>query len=422
MNRLSPMDSKPISHCQICKGVHLQSLIFLGYVPPVNEMLDLQTTPDVEIRFPLELLRCQDCSLVQIGYEVDPRILFPHTYPYLSGTTRILRDNFRDLAQEAKSYLGLSSSDLIVDVGANDGTLLTPFKEAGHKVLGIEPSQAADVAKKQGIEMVKDYFGLEVARATRFKYGAAKVVTAANVFAHIKDVHHVIQAILDLLAPDGVFISESHYLLDLVETLQYDTIYHEHLRYYSIGSLTHLFEQHGLEIIRVKRIPTHGGSIRVYAARKNRYPIDSSVAGGLKEESSVGLSDGSIFGSFRSRIIHSKLELLRLLADIKGQGKKIYGIGAPSRASTLINYMGLDDGLVDAVMEVSSSHKLNKFIPGTRVPVLDEKKLYIDQPDFALLYSWHIADELALNLRGKGFKGDFISPLPSPRILNLALV
>ncbi len=419
---MNKLDSKPIEHCQICGKKDLRSLVFLGYVPPVNEMLHIGTVPDVEMRFPLELLRCQDCSLVQIGYEVDPRILFPHSYPYLSGTTRILRENFKDLAEEAKTYLHLSPSDLVIDVGANDGTLLTPFRNAAHKVLGIEPSQAAEVAMKQGIEMVKDYFSMDVARAVRSKYGPAKVVTAANVFAHIKNVHDVTDAIIHMLAPDGVFISESHYLLSLVETLQYDTVYHEHLRYYSLESLMCLFRQHGLEVIRVKKIPTHGGSIRVYAARIGQYEIDSSVLECIKQEKEVGLSDGSIFESFRSRIVQSKLELLRLLADIKAEGKKIYGIGAPSRASTLINYVGLDDGLIDAVMEVSSSHKLNKFIPGTRVPVLDEKMLYSDQPDFALLYSWHIADELALNLRTRGFKGDFISPLPSPRILSPALI
>ncbi len=415
---MNPLDSKPLTQCQGCRGKQLESLLFLGYVPPVNEMLAVNTSPNVEMRFPLELLRCRECTLVQIGYEVDPRILFPHSYPYLSGTTRILRENFKDLAQEASQLFRLSASDLVIDIGANDGTLLTPFKDLGPKVLGIEPSQAADVAKAKGIEMVKDYFCPQSAQRIRTKYGSAKIITAANVFAHIKNVHEIIEGIVHLLNPEGIFISESHYLLDLIETVQYDTIYHEHLRHYSLGSLMKLFTQHGLEIFRVKRIPTHGGSIRVYTARKGQFQIDPSVSECLKREDAAHLTDGACFQTFRNRVIQSKLDLLTLIGDIKARGKKIYGIGAPSRASTLINYVGLDDGLVDAVMEVSGSHKLNKYIPGTRVPVLDEKKLYQDKPDYVLFYSWHIAEELALNLRKKGYRGEFIVPLPTPKILS----
>lgn len=414
---MTPLDSKPLTHCQICGSKHLESLLFLGYVPPVNEMLKIDSTPDVEMRFPLELLRCKNCTLVQIGYEVDPRILFPHTYPYLSGTTKILRENFKDLAREAGGLFQLKSSDLVIDIGANDGSLLAPFKDLGQKVLGIEPSQAADVAKSKKIDMVKDYFSSSLAKEIKAKHGPAKLVSAANVFAHIKNVHEIVEGILELLGPDGVFVSESHYLLDLVQTLQYDTIYHEHLRYYSLGSLIKLFHQHGLTVFRVKRIPTHGGSIRVYAARKGQFPVDASVTHLLKEEDDFGLTDGSCFKDFRSRVIQSKLSLYTLIADIKAQGKRIYGIGAPSRASTLINYAALDDGLIDAVMEVSSSHKLGKYIPGTRVPVLDEKKLYEEPPEYVLFYSWHIAEELAQNLRKKGYRGEFIVPLPTPKIL-----
>ncbi|MBU6446644.1 MAG: methyltransferase domain-containing protein, partial [Verrucomicrobia bacterium] len=238
---LSSLDSKPLTQCQICGCSHLDSILFLGYVPPVNEMLTVGGVPNVEMRFPLELMRCKQCTLVQIGYEVDPRILFPHSYPYLSGTTKILRENFKNLAQESNALFHLSQSDLIIDIGANDGTLLAPFRDLGAKVLGIEPSQAADVARTKGIEMVKDYFSQKTAQQVRAHYGSAKIITAANVFAHIKNVHEIIEGILHLLSSDGVFISESHYLLDLVQTLQYDTIYHEHLRYYALGSLMKLF-------------------------------------------------------------------------------------------------------------------------------------------------------------------------------------
>jgi len=418
MTELSPLNSKPITECQICGNQDLTSELFLGHVPSVNSMPDIHSAPTIELRFPLELKNCEQCKLVQIGYDVDQRILFPHSYPYLSGSTKILRDNFNQLADEVAGVIDLKSTDLVIDIGANDGTLLTPFKKAGYRVLGIEPSQAADVARANGIEMMKAYFNKQTAFDAVKKYGKAKVVTAANVFAHMTNTHEIVDGIKDLLDNNGLFISENHYLIALIDTLQYDTIYHEHLRYYSVTSLVHLFKQHDMEVIRVKRIPTHGGSVRVYAARKGQFPIDASVAEILKAEDHAGINNGNLLKNFKKRVANSKIELLQLLAELKKEGHRIYGIGAPSRASTLINYVGINEDLVDCVMEISTSHKINKFIPGTRVPVLDEKKLYEDQPEYALLYSWHIADELAHNLRKRGYRGKFIVPLPEPRIID----
>jgi SAM-dependent methyltransferase len=409
--------SRPIEHCQVCGAKDLKAVLFVGYIPPVNTMPAVGSVAVEQPAYPLELLRCPKCTLVQIGLEVAPEVLFPESYPYLSGTTRILRDNFADLQRESSTFLGLAKGGLVMDIGSNDGTLLAPFAEAGYAVLGIEPSQAGDVARKRGIDTLQAYFNLATVRSVRASRGQAQLITAANVFAHIGDIHSVVDGILELLAPRGVFVSESHYLLDLVQTLQYDTIYHEHLRHYSLGSLAHLLAAHGLEVFHVKRIPTHGGSIRVYAARKGERAVQPSVAERRADEEQAGLQSGAALTDFRARVVCSKLELHALIAPIKARGERIYGIGAPSRASTLINYTGLDDGMIDAVMEVASSHKLNKYIPGTRIPVLDEARLFADQPEYALLLSWHIADELAKNLRGKGYKGRFIAPLPQPRIL-----
>jgi hypothetical protein len=410
--------SLPVTSCQICSGHTLSSIIFLGYVPPVNTMPPLNVSPVEETCFPLELLRCDDCGLVQIGSEVSQEVLFPESYPYLSGSTRILRENFANQYREVLDVVGLGADDLVIDVGSNDGTLLANYHERGHPVLGIEPSQAADVATGRGIRTLKTYFGLETAKKVRSEFGPAKVVTACNVFAHIADVHAVVDGIVAMLGEDGVFVSESHYLADLVETLQYDTIYHEHLRYYHLGVLIRVLEDHGLEVFHVQQIPTHGGSIRVFAGRKGMRTVRPSVAECIAREDQLGITDGKGLFNFRARVIASKLELYKLLAPIKAAGEKIYGIGAPSRASTLINYVGLDDGVVDAVMEVSSSHKLNKYVPGTRIPVLDEKMLYDDQPDYALMLSWHIVDELAPILRKNGYRGKFIVPLPTPRIIE----
>jgi SAM-dependent methyltransferase len=412
-----PAGSHAVTRCQVCGSASLQPVLFLGYVPPVNTMPPIGEPAREEGAFPLELLRCPECTLVQIGFAVDPAILFPPSYPYLSGSTRILRANFAELCREAAPIVGLASGDLVVDIGSNDGTLLGNFQEAGFRVLGIEPSQAGDVARSRGIETLTAYFGRATAERVKASHGAARLVTAANVFAHIGDVHGVVEGILELLAPDGVFVSESHYLLDLVETVQYDTIYHEHLRYYALGSLAHLLEAHGLEIFRVKRIPTHGGSIRVYAARRGAREVEASVAERLRDEAQHGISDGSALAGFRARVLQSKLDLHAVLAPLKRAGARIYGIGAPSRASTLINYAALDDGILDCVLEIATSHKLGKYIPGTRIPVLDEAKLFAEPPDYALLLSWHIAEELIENLRRKGYRGRFIVPLPEPRIV-----
>jgi hypothetical protein len=223
-----------------------------------------------------------------------------------------------------------------------------------------------------------------------------------------------VAGILTLLSDDGIFISESHYFRALLETLQYDTIYHEHLRYYTLTSLRNLLGMHGLEIIHAKRIPTHGGSIRVYAARKDRHPVQPSVEKMLAEEEREITPEA--FARFKRAVVNSKLELLALLNDIKRDGGRIYGIGAPSRASTLINYVGLDNGVLDSVLEIKGSYKIGKYVPGTVIPVLEEALLFSDQPEYALLLSWHIADELIPKLTERGFRGRYIVPLPSPRV------
>jgi hypothetical protein len=242
------------------------------------------------------------------------------------------------------------------------------------------------------------------------------VVTATNVFAHMEDVREIMSCVRGLVADDGIFISESHYWLALLETLQYDTVYHEHLRYYSLTSLKYLLEAHGMEVFRAKRIPTHGGSIRVYAAVKGARPVHESVGAILAEEKRE-LTDERL-EQFRRGVVSSKLGLYALLKDIKAKGQRVYGVGAPSRASTLINYVGLDDGILDCVLEIKGSYKIGKYIPGTVVPVLDEGRLFEDQPAYALLLSWHIADELMPKLTARGFKGDYIVPLPTPRIVK----
>ncbi len=408
--------SVPVECCQICGHDPLETVLSLGYMPPVNQMVPIGEVQRQQPWFPTNLMYCSNCDLVQLGLAVDPVIIFPPEYPYTSGMTRILRDNFAELYAESSKMLGLASDDLAVDIGSNDGTLIQNFQKGGHRILGIEPTDVAKMANARGIPTFQRYFSAEVAREVKQAHGAAKVVTAANCFAHIEDVHAIVAGILEMLAPDGVFISESHYLIGLLDDLQYDTVYHEHLRHYTVGSLAHLFGMHGLEIFHARKIPTHGGSIRVYAARKGVRPVQPSVSKMLASEP-TGDQMRQRLASFRHDVMLSKLRLLALIRDIKENGGRICGISAPSRASTLVNYVGLDEAIIDYVCEIEGSLKIGKCMPGTLIPVVDEGRMFADQPECAIIFSWHIADELAPKLRAKGYKGKLITPLPVPRFL-----
>ncbi|MCH7575743.1 MAG: class I SAM-dependent methyltransferase [Candidatus Marinimicrobia bacterium] len=405
-----------VKRCQICDYDQLERILFLGYLPPVNQMREIGAQPHEQPSYPAQLLFCPRCYLVQLGLIVDPKVLFPPDYPYTSGTTKILRQNFGELYQECKTIVELGPDDLIVDIGSNDGTLLSNFQN-NHRVLGITPEETGKIALERGIQTIIDFFSRSVVEKAISAYGKAKIVTAANVFAHIENINEIVECVIELLEEDGVFITESHYLLPLMETVQYDTIYHEHLRYYSLHSLDYLLNRHGLEIIHAKRIPTHGGSIRVYASRKGKYPVSAAVESLLEKEKNTIIDKEQLI-KFRQKIITSKLELHALLRDIKKEGQRIYGIGAPSRASTLINYTGIDDGIIDCVLEIKGSHKIGKYMPGTIIPVVEESKLFEDQPEYALILSWHIADELIPKLEQKGYKGNYILPLPNPKIIS----
>lgn len=404
-----------VERCQVCNHPDLDSILFLGYLPPVNRMNMIGEKPHEQPSYPAQLLYCPRCHLVQLGLIVDPQVLFPPEYPYTSSTTKILRENFAELYSECSATIDLKIDDLVVDIGSNDGNLLNNFKDH-HRVMGITPEEIGRIAIERGIPTIIDYFTEKSVSRVLSEYGKARLVTATNVFAHIENVNHIVDLILALLQPGGVFISESHYLLPLIETLQYDTIYHEHLRYYSLHSLQYLLESHGLEIFHAKRIPTHGGSVRVYAALKGDYPVKKTITDLLALEKPVVLEKKNLL-EFKNKVVISKLSLHEMLLRIKEKGERIYGISAPSRASTLINYVGLDDGIIDYVLEIQGSHKIGKYVPGTLIPVEEESRLFNDQPEYALLLSWHIADELMPKLRHKGFKGKFIIPLPMPRIV-----
>ena len=407
--------SKVVTKCQISNSKKLESLIFLGYLPPVNTLRKIGSAFKEEISFPAELLYCKKSKLAQLGCIVDKEILFPYSYPYTSSTTKILRENFADLYKETKKIIYLRSKDLVIDIGSNDGNLLSNFKDS-HKVLGVTPEKIGKLAIKKGIPTIIDYFDNKTVKKILRKYGKAKIITATNVFAHIDNINQIVKNVLRTLDNDGIFITESHYLLPLIKTVQYDTIYHEHLRYYSVQSLNYLFKKHNLEIIHTKEISTHGGSIRVYAARKGKYKISKSVKLQLKKENK-SLNKKS-FIQFKKNVVNSKIKLFNIINKLKKEKKTIFGVGAPSRASTLINYIGLDQEIINCVLEINGSYKIGNYIPGTKIPILNENILKKNKPDYLLLFSWHIKNELKRNLKKKGFKGKFIIPLPTPKIEN----
>ena len=405
--------SKTIDRCQISGVKDLKTILSLCYLPPVNKLKKINTSLCEDIFYPSELMFSPSSKLVQLSTIVNKEILFPNEYPYTSSTTKILRENFKELYKDCRKIINITSKDLIIDIGSNDGNLLNNFKNH-HKVLGITPEKIGKIAIRKGINTLIRYFDKNTSDLILKKFGKAKIITATNVFAHIENVNLLMKNLLRILKDDGVFISESHYLVSLIKTNQYDTIYHEHLRYYSLTSLKYLFEKYDMEIIYAKKINPHGGSIRVYAARKNKFTINKNVKKILKFEKSF--LNWKTFNNFKKNVVDSKLNLYSILKKLKGNNKKIYGIGAPSRASTLINYVGIDENIIDCVLEVDGSYKIGNYIPGKKIPILSEKKLYNDPPDFVILFSWHITSELKLNLKKKGYKGKFIIPLPFPRI------
>ena len=409
------MNYKRVYKCHISGSENLKIILSLGLIPPVNQMTKIDQKPKEQIFFPTEIYYSPVSKLVQLGITVDQKILFPKEYPYTSSTTKILRENFAELSEEVFSNFKISKEDLVIDIGSNDGNLLSNFKNFT-RVLGITPENIGKIAIERGIPTILEYFSKDLSNKIITEYGNAKIVTATNVFAHIDDIDEVLHSIYNLLANDGIFISESHYLQTLVEQNQYDTIYHEHLRYYSLSSLEYLFNKHGMEIIKAKKINTHGGSIRVYATKKGKYKIDNTFKELINIEKKELYCEGLF--NFKNRVIESKLKLYSLLNEIKTQGFNIYGISAPSRATTLINYLGIRKDIIDCILEIDGSQKINHFLPGTDIPIYNEKKIFIDQPKFAFILSWHIAKEIMNNLRKNGFEGKFIIPLPEPKILD----
>ncbi len=406
-----------VKKCQICGHEGLDIVLDLGHHPPVHAHLTAVKLNEPETTYPLRFCRCPDCGLLQLDYIVDPKIVFPPEYPYQTGLTNMLVRNFRQLAEVLTAQYKTGTDDLIIDIGSNDGTLLQGFKDKGMKVLGIEPTDVAKLANERGIETLQEYVTEDTAKRVVEKYGQAKLITAANVFAHINNLYELVAAIKTMLKDDGIFVSESQYLMDIVEKLEFDTIYHEHLRFYSLKPLAKLFELSGMSLVDAERITAAGGSIRVYAM-KGQHEMSQRAKDLIASEEKAGMYDLAELKKFADRALKARRKLVMLLLQLKEQGAHIVGIGGPARSNTLLNFCKIDSTMLDYSGEKNGSPKIGLFAPGSHIPIFDEAKMFAEQPEYGFLQSWHIGEELVKKLKELGYKGKFIMPLPEPRIIE----
>ena len=405
--------------CRICHSKSLTKFLDLGFTPPADDFLSPERLEEQEVYYPLEVFICNNCSLVQIGYVVSPEILFQNEYPYEASITKTGVKHFHSLAKEASSRFDLSSEDLVVDIGSNVGVLLQGFKNHGAEVLGIEPARnISEIAIKNSITTINDFFSEDLASKIVKERKKAKIVTGTNVVAHIDDHHSLVRALDILLDEEGVFIFEAPYLVDLIENLEYDTIYHEHLSYLSVKPMNTLFHKFGMEIFDVEKVVIHGGSLRYFVSRENTYPISNNVNKSLELEKEKKIYVIDRLNNFAKSVQRNREELIWMLKSIKHKGKRIAGVSASAKGMTLLNYCKIGPEILDFITE-KSTLKIGKYTPGTHIPILHDSELIKQMPDYALLLAWNFADEIMKNLKDyKDAGGKFIIPIPKPHIIN----
>jgi C-methyltransferase C-terminal domain/Putative zinc binding domain/Methyltransferase domain len=407
-----------LASCQICGSAGLQRVIDMGYSAPCDSLLKKDQLHAAETSYPLNLLRCRDCGLVQIDYVVDPRELFYPDYPYRSGITETLRRNLHAMAAHVGGRIGLRAGSLVVDIGSNDGSILEGFKALGMRVTGVEPTKIARIAEAAGIPTINAFFDRAIAARIVREQSRASLVTAANVFAHVNQLGTLLHGIGDLLEEGGYFVSESHYMLSILDTLQYDSIYHEHLRYYLLRPLERLFGAHGFTLVDAERIPNYGGSIRAYARKGTGHAPAARLRELAAEEQRAAAYDDATYERFAERIRRSRRELRSLMVRLHDEGKRVVGVGCPGRCVTLLAYCGITPDLMPYIAEQATSLKLGLYTPSTHIPVVDEAVMLEEQPDYALLLSWHYAQPIMRALRAKGLRSKIIVPLPELQILE----
>jgi SAM-dependent methyltransferase len=406
-------------NCRTCGGSDLQQFLDLGFTPPADRFLREEQLLEPEVHYPLAVLMCKQCGLAQLNYVVSPELLYQQDYPYEASMTRTGRIHWDEFAKTTRERFDLGSADLVIDIGSNVGVLLDAFKSQGVRTLGIEPAgNIASIAQKNGIETLNDFFSIDVARKVANDKGQASVITATNVFAHVDDLTSFVKAVDVLLARNGVLIIEAPYFTNLLEQLEYDTIYHEHLSYLSVKPLLTFFGGVGMEVFKIEQRDIHGGSFRIHVARAGRMPISPEVNELLKLEERNAVHSLDVLDQFAKKVEQNRDDLNWLLYSLKRQGKRIAAASAPAKGMTLLNYCRLGTETIEFVTE-KSKLKIGKHTPGTHIPIVSDDELIARRPDYALLLAWNFADEIINNLaeyRARG--GKFIIPIPEPRIVE----
>jgi len=401
--------------CQICDDDKLFKFLDLGEHPACIFPREGQLKD--EKRFKLDVHYCPTCGLIQLGHPVDQDILFGDDYHHIAALSSSFKEHLKELAAATAAKFKLGAGDLVVELGSNDGALLEAYLPHKVKVLGVDPSDVSQIAIDKGIPTLREFFNEGLAAKMAKEHGKAKLMASLNTFAHVSNLDSFVRGVRDLLTDDGVFVTESHYALDLINDLQYDFIYHEHSRYYTVRTLVYLFAKHGLEVFDVVRIPTHSGSIRVFAGKKGAHPVAKIVGELLAAEKAAGLENTDTYVAFAKKVAEHKTAFVKFLKDIRAKGSRIAGLTFPARAVTLLNYCGIGPETLDCITEMSTL-KIGRYSPGTHIKVVDQEMLFREgAPEYGLLLSWHIQKEILPRFKAKGFKGKFILPLPQPTIV-----